>query len=97
MVQAIGAVGNNGNCADPEYVKILMELRKLGIKPTGKKQVDKARLEEEKKKLAEKIHDKIENKQNVQNDNSNVERAKMEEQRLGAMTVAELNKILLGI
>ena len=98
MVQAIGAIGNQfNNFADPEYMKIFLELQNAGIKPTGNKQIDKARLEEEKKKIAEKIHDKIENRQNVQNDNSNEKKKKMEEQRLGAMNIAELNKILLGL
>ena len=95
MVQAIGAIGNNFNRVDPEYTRILMELYKLNVKPSGDKEIDKAKLEEEKHKLAEKIQQKFDVETPEKNNNS--DKAKLEEQRLGAMTVGELNKVLHGL
>ena len=95
MVQAIGAIGNQYNRTDPEYTRILMELHKLGIKPTGNKEVDKAKLEEEKQKLAEKIQDKM--GVNVSEKTNDSERTSLEEEKLGAMNVGELLKIYHGI
>ena len=95
MIQAIGAIGNQYNRIDPEYTRILMELSKLGIKPTGDKNVDKAKLEEEKQKLVEKIQDKM--GVNVSEKTNDSERAMMEEEKPGAMTVSELLKIYHGI
>lgn len=97
MVQSVGAIGGICNRIDPEYMQIIIELQKLGLSPTNNKAVDKARLNEEKQKLVKKIHEKIEAAQQSQNTNATAERAKMEEQRLGAMKVGELNKILLGL
>ena len=73
----------------------MMEMRKLGLTPTGNKVVDKAALEAEKNKLAEKVQAKLEIKNVDKTDDS--QRAMLEEQKLGAMTVAELNKILHGL
>lgn len=95
MVSAIGAISGHNPYADPEYLRIIQELRALGLTPTGNKNVDKARLESEKQKLAKKIEEKAETKQSETPDMS--ERSKFEEQKLGAMTVAELNKILHGL
>ena len=53
MVQAIGAIGNGFCGVDQEYIRILMELHKLGIVPSGNKEVDKVKLEQEKQKLAQ--------------------------------------------
>ena len=96
MIQAIGAIGGNSNLNDPEYVKILQELRQLGVQPTGNKNVDKARLEAEKQKIAEQIQEKAQ-QINPQQQQDMLQRTQLEEQRLGAMTVAELNKILHGL
>ena len=96
MIQAIGRIGQNDPYKDPEYMKIVQELLQLGLTPTGNKNADKARLQTEKQKLAEKIMEKVQEQQPVQQ-NENVQRAQMEEQRLGAMNVAELNKILHGL
>ena len=101
MIQAIGPV-----CpyVDPEYLRILQELLQLGITPSGNKTVDKAKLQEAKEKLIKKIQEKEQNHQTVQfnlnkdqNSVQNDERAKMEEEKLGAKTVAELNRIYFGI
>ena len=94
MVQAISAIGKNP-FKDPEYIKIVRELYQLGIEPTGDKKVDKAKLESEKKKLAHKIEAKMQ--EQAASQNIDPQRTQMEEERLGAMNVAELNKILLGL
>ena len=94
MVQAIGAIGGHKSpLMDPEYMKILQELRELGLTPTGDKNIDKARVETEKQKLAQKIEEKMETKQ-PENSGEMAQRASMEVQKIGAMNVAELNKIL---
>ena len=97
MIQGIGAIGGKENVYnDPEYRKIIQELFKLGLAPTGNKNADKARLETEKQKIAQKIIQKAQEQQPTHS-NDNVQRAQMEEQKLGAMNVAELNKLLHGI
>lgn len=87
MILAIGAINQY---TDPEYIKILMELRKLGITPSGNKTIDCARLVQEKHRLEE----KFEVKEQALPD---IEREKLEEQRTGATALAEINKILLGL
>ena len=107
MVAAIGAIGGN-HYIDYEYIKILQELYKLGIKPTGIKEIDKARLQVEKEKIIKQNKQKAENVQPADNiqqtdktaqtdENESVERAQMAEEMLGAKTVSELNKILHGL
>ena len=95
MIKPVGAIGSEYGKCDSEYMMILMEMRKLGLTPTGNKAIDKVTLEAEKQKIAQKIYDKFEAKMPEKTDNS--ERAVLEEQKLGAMTVAELNKILHGL
>ena len=102
MIQAISPVGGY---VDSEYMKILQELMKLGIAPSGNKSIDKAKLEQAKQELIEKIktkenNDLNENKTQPPNPvdgTDNSKRAEMEEQRLCAMTVAELNRIYFHI
>ena len=102
MVQAISSINSN---VDSEYLRILQELMQLGITPSGNKSVDKAKLAEAKQKLIKKIQEKEQNAQNAQfnidkdtnNTVQNDERAKMEEEKLGAKTVGELNRIYFGI
>ena len=92
MIQAIGPIGG---VEDPEYKRIIEELRKLGIRPTGKKFIDKARLTEAKSEQAEKM---LESKiQKSNDDNTDKEREQLERVKIGAMQLAELNKILLNI
>lgn len=97
MVQAISAIGNRNQFQDPEYMRIIQELFQLGLAPTGNKQADKARLETEKQKLAQKIEEKAQEKNVPGQNNDMAEKSQMEVQKLGAMTVAELNKILHGL
>ncbi len=98
MVQSIGAIGAIGKnpYEDPEYMKIVQELLKLGLTPTGSKSVDKGRLEAAKQELAEKIQDKFQ-EQMQQGNVQDAQRNQMEIDKLGAMNVAELNKILHGL
>jgi len=95
MVQAISAIGYNPYL-DPEYMRIIQELARLGLSPTGNKEVDKGRLQAAKEELARKVQDKFQ-EQLKQVDQVDMQRIQMEEQKLGVMTVAELNKILHGL
>ena len=100
MVAAIGAISSY---SDPEYLRILQELMQLGITPSYNKSTDKSKLQQAKLELTQKIQHKAEEErmqsQQVQplEAAQNAERAKMEKSKLGAMTVAELNKIYFGL
>ncbi len=89
MIQAIGAIGHYD---DPEYIRIITELRKLGITPSGNKNIDRAKLIQEKNRLEEKF-----SLENYQPNVNTSEREKLEEERTGATALAEINKILLGL
>lgn len=101
----VAAISSIHSYTDPEYLRILQELMKLGIAPSGNKSVDKAKLEQAKAELIEKIQKKEE--ENITSLNPQAiapvysvqdsKRAEMEEQRLGAMTVSELNRLYFGI
>ena len=91
MIPAVGAINPN-HCTDPEYIRILMELRKLGITPSGSKAIDRQKLADEKRRLEE----KFEVKHSDSNKNQ-LERENLEKQRIGATALAEINKILLGL
>ena len=100
MIQAVGAI----NCYnDPEYLRIIQELMKMGIAPSGNKSIDKTKLEKAKAELIEKIQTKqaVEQKQNIQvqplEGTKDTQRAEMEELRKGAMTLSELNKFYFGL
>jgi len=104
MIQAISPILNP--YSDPEYLRILQELMALGIAPSGNKSIDKAKLENAKAELIDKIQKKEEQSQkkslevqplspvdNVQD----AKRTEMEQQRLGAMNIAELNKLYFNL
>ena len=103
----INALGNaNSLSIDAEHLKIIQEMRKLGLSSSGNMQVDIQKLAEAKTELIEKIKSR-ENKDTTQSlgvqvisqvdDAEYSKRAEMEEQRLGAMNVAELNKLFFGL
>ncbi len=100
MIQAIGGASNFN---DYEYMQILNELRQLGIAPSGNKSADKSKLEKAKLELVQKINEKQEEdtKQQLQiqpiKATDEVQRTQIENERIGAMTVAELNKIYFGL
>lgn len=101
----IPAISSINSYSDPEYLRILQELMKLGIAPSGNKEIDKSKLNKAKQELIEKIKTKEENDNksarfqplNPVEENEDPKRAEMEEQRLGAMTVAELNRLFFHI
>ena len=99
MINAISNVA--GLSIDAEHLKIIQELRRMGLEPTGVKSTDAQKLAKAKAELIQKIHKKEEvnatQSLGIQIINSvdekfYTERSEMEQQRLGAMTVAELNK-----
>ena len=103
LVAAISAINHY---SDPEYLRILQELMRLGIAPSGNKQVDKGKLEQAKAELIQKIQTRQQEEQKQElkiqplegvQDSQMSERARLEESRLGAMTVAELNRLYFGI
>lgn len=106
MVQSISAIHSSIGSIDPEYMRIILELRRLGLTPSGNKEIDKSKLARAKEELITKIKS---HEQNINNENlqiqtiapadeiENSKRAEMEEQRLGAMTIAELNRLYFGI
>ena len=100
MIQAIGGAGNFN---DYEYMQILNELRQLGITPSGNKSADKSKLEKAKLELVQKINEKQEEdtKQQLQiqpiKSTDDVQKTQIENEKIGAMTVAELNKIYFGL
>lgn len=99
MVQSINAISSlsHNPYNDPEYMRIVQELMKLGLSPTGNKAVDKGRLEAAKREIAEKIKDKFQEQMQQSGNVVDAQREQMEVQKLGAMNVAELNKLLHGL
>lgn len=97
MVAAVQAI--HSAYSDPEYLRILQELMKLGIAPSGNKSIDKTKLEQAKAELIQKIQTRQEEeqKQNLQvqplEATKDTQRAQLEELRPGATTIAELNRL----
>ncbi len=97
MIQAVGAIGTY---CDPEYLRILRELMQLGITPSYNKSIDKAKLEKAKLELVQKAEQKMRENQPYQIQGEAAgqsERSKAEEERIGAMTLAELNRMFFGL
>lgn len=103
MVHAITSISQYSQYSDPEYLKIIRELQQLGIAPTGNKSTDKSKLQEAKIELVQKIQVKQEEEQKQELQVQTIsgiqdsQRTQMENERIGAMTVAELNKIYFGL
>lgn len=92
MVLPISAIRLYLHKNDPEYMRIIQEMLALGLTPTGNKEADKATLEAEKKRIAEQaLMKKAQTPQNY------AESEKLEEQKNGAMALADINKILFGL
>ena len=92
----------NTKTHDSEYQQIIRQLLALGITPSGNKSSDKARLQIEKDKLVNKIAEQNQPKENfietlIQVNEENGLRQTLEEERLGAMSIAELNKYYFGL
>ena len=104
LIQAISSLNPS---IDSEYLRIIQDLRSLGLNPSGNKNTDKFKLEQAKKELIDKIQTKDNSNQQSKTeefqkifpveDTSDSVRAEMEEQRLGAMNIAELNKLYFNL
>lgn len=100
MIQAVGAISQY---SDPEYLRILRELMALGITPSGNKDTDKMKLEKIRTELVQKIQTKPEEEQKqalqVQPLEAvkDTQQARLEEEKLGAMQISELNKLYFGL
>lgn len=102
----VGGIGSFHNI-DYEHKRIIQELQALGITPTYDKNTDKAKLQATKEKLVDKIANKVEKADGKEAEDfkntlvgyyqEDGERIRLEEERLGAMTVAELNRIYFGL
>ena len=104
MLAAINSA--TGLNIDSEYLRIVGELRRLGLSPSGDKDSDAKKLAQAKTELVNKLQKKEENegtnRLGVQiispvDESEYAIRAEMEEQRLGAMNVAQLNRFYFGI
>ncbi len=102
----ISSISNINSNSDPEYQRILQELMRFGIAPSGNKSIDKGKLEQAKAELVQKIQtrQKEEQKQELQvqpiegiEATQDSKRSQLEESRVGAMTLSELNKFYFGL
>ena len=98
----INAIGGLSLQFDAEYQRIIQELLSLGITPSGNKAVDAAKLAHAKAELVNKIKAKQTAEANANLQVQTIEPAdaaeknvqtEMEEQRLGAMNIAELMRL----
>lgn len=92
MIPAIGAIGYD---CDPEYLRIIRELQRYGITPSGNKYVDKGKLERVKKEVAE--FSVLKQEYNDKMPENDAEKKALEETRPGAINLAIINRVLLGI
>jgi hypothetical protein len=76
------------------YEEIVERLRALGLAPTGDKQIDKMRL---KKAIDKKIEAFEEQQRIVKEQEKSPAEKRMMEERLGAQTLAEQNKIFFNL
>jgi len=105
LIQTLGNA--SGLVIDAEYLRIIQELRALGLTPTGNKSTDAQRLAKAKAELVQRIQNKEDNANsqkelgvqviNQVDESEYAIRSEMEEQRLGAMSVAQLNRIFFGL
>lgn len=105
MVQAIGSNLSYG--IDAEYLRIMRELLSFGIPPSGDKSKDAQRLNMAGNELIQRINHSNETANSNQalgiqiinpvDESEYLQRSEMEEQRLGAVNIALLNKIYFGL
>ena len=103
MIQRLGS--NNGLGADAEYMRLMQEMHSFGLHPSGNKNLDARKLANVKSELVQKIQNSFsgsENNSGVQvispvDETDYIQRSEMEEQRLGAMNIANLNKFYFGL
>ena len=87
-------LGGMSASADSEYEDIKKQLQKLGIKPTGNKQVDKAKLTEAKQSMQAMKNKSASNKNG---DKAQKQQEAAATSMTGAQNMADLNKYLLGL
>ena len=87
---AIGFIGH-----DYEHLRIMRELRRYGVVPANDKQIDKAKLAEIKNR--EDFAEEIAEKRLSENEDDYILRTRLEELKVGAMTLAEINKVIHGL
>jgi len=90
LVVAISAISPYN---DPDYQRIIQELLALGLTPTGNKSVDAATLATAKQK----IKNKQETQQIISQQNSDKNQQELEDKKIGASLIGDINKILLGL
>ena len=103
MVQSIGI--NNMPGVDAEYMRMMQEMRSFGLSPSGNKNLDAQKLAQVKTELVEKIQKSFSGSEkelgvqviNPVDESDYIQRSEMEEQRLGAMNIAQLNKFYFGL
>lgn len=81
-----------------EYAWILAEMRRLGLTPSGDINIDRAKVQRAREKESENnknISEKFELPNSKHNDSE--ERENLEYERIGAMNVAMINRVLLQI
>ena len=77
-----------------DYEEIKRRLKMLGLAPTGNPQLDKSRLQQAINSKVEKLEEKKEELENLEE--SNIKKH-LEEERLGAQALAEHNKFFFGL
>ena len=103
MIPKVGS--DKGFGADTEYIRLVQEMHSFGLHPTGSKNLDAQKLANVKNELVHKIQNSFSGNENgvgVQtispvDETDFIQRSEMEEQRLGAMNVANLNRFYFGL
>jgi hypothetical protein len=94
VIQAVGAIGQY---SDSEYLRIIQELMKLGISPSGNKYIDKIKLGQAQRQQEQSQFQVSQVQDDSLNTDEQSERANMEISKVGATNLAEINKVLLGL
>ena len=87
MVAAISSLGVHNY--DPEYQRILQELMRFGIAPSGNKNIDKGKLEQAKTELIQKIQTKN-NEEFLKNTNLQISKTVLNEKGDAETSDAEI-------
>ena len=107
MIQALGS--NNRSGIDAEYMRMMQEMRAFGLSPSGNKTEDAQKLNQAKTELVQRVQKQDANNNNNSSQELGIQvinqvdgseyaqRSEMEEQRLGAMNIAALNKFYFGL
>ena len=105
MIRPLGS--NNWSGADAEYMRMMREMHYFGLSPSGDKNADAQKLYQVKAEVVQRIV----NNSNTSDSQSSLgvqvinpvdesgyaQKSELEEQRLGAVNIALLNKIYFGL